>query len=153
FDLLGLGMLEALHHAIDQVATHRGRHIELWRLAPTEEAVYEMLSRADAVGGFQAESRAQMNTLPRLRPRRTYGLLVQVAMVRPALMHGGSVHPFIRRRNDPEPVTSDHSWLEPALGKTLGIPLFQEELMEVVVAVAGVTAAAADTLRRAMGSK
>ena len=153
FDLLGLGMLEALHHAIDQVATHRGRHIELWRLAPTEEAVYEMLSRADAVGVFQVESRAQMNTLPRLRPRRFYDLVVQVALIRPGPIQGGSVHPFIRRRNGLEPVTFDHPCLEPALGKTLGIPLFQEQLMQVVVDAAGFTAAEADTLRRAMGSK
>ena len=153
FDLLGLGMLEALHHAIDQVATHRGRRIELWRLAPTEEAVYEMLSRADAVGVFQVESRAQMNTLPRLRPRRFYDLVVQVALIRPGPIQGGSVHPFIRRRNGLEPVTFDHPCLEPALSKTLGIPLFQEQLMQVVVDAAGFTAAEADTLRRAMGSK
>ena len=153
FDLLGLGMLEALHHAIDQVAAHRGRRIELWRLAPTEEAVYEMLSRADAVGVFQVESRAQMNTLPRLRPRRFYDLVVQVALIRPGPIQGGSVHPFIRRRNGLEPVTFDHPCLEPALSKTLGIPLFQEQLMQVVVDAAGFTAAEADTLRRAMGSK
>ncbi|KAB3522918.1 error-prone DNA polymerase [Corynebacterium sp. zg254] len=153
FDLLGLGMLEALHHAIDQVQEHRGRTVELWRLEPTEPEVYEMLSQGDAVGVFQVESRAQLNTLPRLRPRRFYDLVVQVALIRPGPIQGGSVHPFIRRRNGQEPVTFDHPCLEPALTKTLGIPLFQEQLMQVVVDAAGFSAAEADTLRRAMGSK
>jgi len=153
FDLLGLGMLEALHHAIDQVREHRGRDVELWRLDPTEEAVYDMLCRADAVGVFQVESRAQMNTLPRLRPRRFFDLVVQVALIRPGPIQGGSVHPYIRRRNGEDPVTFDHPCLEPALTKTLGIPLFQEQLMQVVVDAAGFSGAEADTLRRAMGSK
>src|SRR5699024_868450 len=148
-----LGMLEALHHAIDQVATHRGRHIELWRLAPTEEAVYEMLSRADAVGVFQVESRAQMNTLPRLRPRRFYDLVVQVALIRPGPIQGGSVHPYIRRRNGLEPVTYPHPLLEPALAKTLGVPLFQEQFMQIAVLAAGFSATEADELRQAMGAK
>ena len=153
FDLLGLGMLEALHHAIDQVAQHRGVTVELWRLEPTDPEVYAMLARGDAVGVFQVESRAQMNTLPRLRPRVFYDLVVQVALIRPGPIQGGSVHPFIRRRNGEEPVTFDHPCLEPALAKTLGIPLFQEQLMQVVVDAAGFTGAEADTLRRAMGSK
>ncbi|HIW96374.1 MAG TPA: error-prone DNA polymerase [Candidatus Corynebacterium gallistercoris] len=153
FDLLGLGMLEAIHHAVDQVATHRGRHIELWRLDPVEREVYAMLCRADAVGVFQVESRAQMNTLPRLKPRTFFDLVVQVALIRPGPIQGGSVHPFIRRRNGEEPVTFDHPCLQPALEKTLGIPLFQEQLMQVVVDAAGFSGAEADTLRRAMGSK
>ncbi|WP_273661091.1 error-prone DNA polymerase [Corynebacterium heidelbergense] len=153
FDLLGLGMLEAIHHAVDQVREHRGRHVELWRLDPTEAPVYEMLSRADAVGVFQVESRAQMNTLPRLRPRVFFDLVVEVALIRPGPIQGGSVHPYIRRRNGLEPVTFDHPCLEPALTKTLGVPLFQEQLMQMVVDAAGFTGAEADTLRRAMGSK
>ena len=154
FDLLGLGMLEAIHHGLDQVRTHRGgRNIELWRLDPVEKEVYDMLSRADAIGVFQVESRAQLNTLPRLRPRTFYDLVVEVALIRPGPIQGGSVHPYIRRRNGEEPVTFDHPCLEPALTKTLGIPLFQEQLMQVVVDAAGFSGAEADTLRRAMGSK
>ncbi|WP_246394752.1 error-prone DNA polymerase [Corynebacterium anserum] len=153
FDLLGLGMLEAIHHAIDQVRVHRGREVELWRLEPTEKEVYEMLCRGDAVGVFQVESRAQMNTLPRLRPRVFFDLVVQVALIRPGPIQGGSVHPYIRRRNGLEPVTFDHPCLEAALAKTLGIPLFQEQLMQVVVDAAGFSSAEADTLRRAMGAK
>ncbi|MBF4552966.1 error-prone DNA polymerase [Corynebacterium suicordis] len=154
FDLLGLGMLEAIHHALDQVRTHRGgRNIELWRLDPVEKEVYDMLTRADAIGVFQVESRAQLNTLPRLRPRTFYDLVVEVALIRPGPIQGGSVHPYIRRRNGEEPVVFDHPCLEPALSKTLGIPLFQEQLMQVVVDAAGFSGAEADTLRRAMGSK
>lgn len=153
FDLLGLGMLEALHHAVDQVRQHRGRQVDLWRLEPTEAPVYEMLSRADAVGVFQVESRAQMNTLPRLRPRVFFDLVAEVALIRPGPIQGGSVHPYIRRRNGLEPVSFDHPCLEPALTKTLGVPLFQEQLMQMVVDAAGFTTAEADTLRRAMGSK
>ncbi|WJY73463.1 Error-prone DNA polymerase [Corynebacterium auriscanis] len=153
FDLLGLGMLEALHHAVDQVERHRGRRVELWRLDPVETEVYAMLAKADAVGVFQVESRAQLNTLPRLKPRTFYDLVVQVALIRPGPIQGGSVHPFIRRRNGLEPVTFDHPSLEPALTRTLGVPLFQEQLMQVVVDAAGFSAAEADSLRRAMGSK
>lgn len=153
FDLLGLGMLEALHHAVDQVRAHRGREVELWRLDPTEPEVYAMLSRADAVGVFQVESRAQMSTLPRLKPRTFYDLVVEVALIRPGPIQGGSVHPYIRRRNGLEPVTFDHPCLESALTKTLGIPLFQEQLMQMAVDAAGFSGAEADTLRRAMGSK
>ena len=153
FDLLGLGMLEALHHAVDQVEQYRGRRVELWRLDPVETEVYAMLAKADAIGVFQVESRAQMNTLPRLKPRTFYDLVVQVALIRPGPIQGGSVHPFIRRRNGMEPVTFDHPSLEPALTRTLGVPLFQEQLMQVVVDAAGFTAAEADSLRRAMGSK
>ncbi|WP_293790717.1 error-prone DNA polymerase [uncultured Corynebacterium sp.] len=153
FDLLGLGMLEALHHAVDQVRAHRGRNVELWRLDPTESEVYAMLARADAVGVFQVESRAQMSTLPRLKPRTFYDLVVEVALIRPGPIQGGSVHPYIRRRNGLEPVTFDHPCLEPALTKTLGIPLFQEQLMQMAVDAAGFTGAEADSLRRAMGSK
>lgn len=153
FDMLGLGMLEAIHHAIDQVRTHRGREVELWRLDPVEKEVYEMLSRADAIGVFQVESRAQLNTLPRLRPRVFYDLVVEVALIRPGPIQGGSVHPYIRRRNGEEPITFDHPCLEPALTKTLGIPLFQEQLMQIVVDAAGFSGAEADALRRAMGSK
>ena len=153
FDLLGLGMLEALHHAIDLVAEHRGVTVRLWELDLADEGVYAMLRRADAVGVFQVESRAQMATLPRLKPRVFFDLVVEVALVRPGPIQGGSVHPFIRRRNGEEPVTYDHPCLEPALAKTLGVPLFQEQLMQMARDAAGFSGAEADALRRAMGSK
>ena len=106
FDLLGLGMLEAIHHAIDQVRDHRGRTVNLWQLGLDDPEVYAMLDRADAVGVFQVESRAQMSALPRLKPREFYDLVVQVALIRPGPIQGGSVHPYIRRRNGEEEVTS-----------------------------------------------
>lgn len=153
FDLLGLGMLSALHYAIDLVAEHKGIEVDLSRLDLGEQAVYEMLQRADSVGVFQVESRAQMATLPRLKPRVFYDLVVEVALIRPGPIQGGSVHPYIRRRNGLEQVTYDHPSMESALRKTLGVPLFQEQLMQLAVDCAGFSAAEADLLRRAMGSK
>ncbi len=153
FDLLGLGMLTALHHAVDLVATHEDVTVDLARLDLGEKAVYDMLQRADSVGVFQVESRAQMATLPRLRPRVFYDLVVEVALIRPGPIQGGSVHPYIRRRNGLEPVTYEHPSMARALEKTLGVPLFQEQLMQIAVDVAGFTGTEADELRRAMGSK
>ncbi|NLU81813.1 error-prone DNA polymerase [Rhodococcus sp. HNM0569] len=153
FDLLGLGMLSALHYMIDLAAEHKQLDVDLAQLDLTEPAVYEMLCRGDSVGVFQVESRAQMATLPRLRPRTFYDLVVEVALIRPGPIQGGSVHPYIRRRNELEPVEYDHPSLKPSLERTLGIPLFQEQLMQVAVDVAGFSAAEADQLRRAMGSK
>ena len=153
FDLLGLGMLSALHYAIDLVAEHKGITVDLAKLDLSEPAVYEMLQRADSVGVFQVESRAQMATLPRLKPRTFYDLVVEVALIRPGPIQGGSVHPYIRRRNGLEKVTYDHPSMQNALRKTLGIPLFQEQLMQLAVDCAGFSAAEADQLRRAMGSK
>jgi error-prone DNA polymerase len=153
FDLLGLGMLSALHYAIDLLAEHKGIEVDLATIDLTETAVYEMLQRADSVGVFQVESRAQMATLPRLKPRLFYDLVVEVALIRPGPIQGGSVHPYIRRRNGLDPVVYDHPSMEPALRKTLGVPLFQEQLMQLAVDCAGFSAAEADQLRRAMGSK
>ncbi len=153
FDLLGLGMLSALHYAIDLVAEHKGIEVDLARLDLSEPAVYEMLQRADSVGVFQVESRAQMATLPRLKPRVFYDLVVEVALIRPGPIQGGSVHPYIKRRNGLEPVVYDHPSMESALRKTLGVPLFQEQLMQLAVDCAGFSPAEADQLRRAMGSK
>jgi error-prone DNA polymerase len=153
FDLLGLGMLTALHGAIDFVNEHRGTNWELWNIPQDEPEVYEMLCRADSVGVFQVESRAQMATLPRLRPREFYDLVVEVALIRPGPIQGGSVHPYIRRRNGQEPVTYLHPLLEKSLERTLGVPLFQEQLMQMAIDVAGFTPAEADQLRQAMGSK
>jgi error-prone DNA polymerase len=152
FDLLGLGMLSALHGAVDLVREHTGVEIDLATL-PQDDDVYAMLCRADTVGVFQIESRAQMATLPRLKPRRFYDLVVEVALIRPGPIQGGSVHPYIRRRNGQEPITYLHPLLENSLGKTLGIPLFQEQLMQMAIDVAGFTPSEADQLRQAMGSK
>ena len=153
FDLLGLGMLEALHHMIDAVCATTGREVHLWELDLAEPEVYDMLCRADAVGVFQVESRAQLATLPRLKPRRFFDLVVEVALIRPGPIQGGSVHPYLRRRDGLEEITYDHPVLEKSLGKTLGIPLFQEQLMQIAVDAAGFSGAEADDLRRAMGSK
>ena len=152
FDLLGLGMLSALHGAVDLIREHRGYEVDLATI-PQEDDVYAMLCRADTVGVFQIESRAQMATLPRLKPRRFYDLVVEVALIRPGPIQGGSVHPYIRRRNGQEPVTYLHPLLENSLGKTLGVPLFQEQLMQMAIDVAGFTPSEADQLRQAMGSK
>ena len=152
FDLLGLGMLSALHLAVDLIADCYGIDIDLAAI-PQEDCVYDMLCKADSIGVFQVESRAQMATLPRLKPRTFYDLVVEVALIRPGPIQGGSVHPYIRRRNGREEVTYLHPLLENALAKTLGIPLFQEQLMQMAIDVAGFTAAEADELRQAMGSK
>ncbi len=152
FDLLGLGMLSALHYAVDLIRIHRGYEVDLATI-PQEDEVYSMLCRADTVGVFQIESRAQMATLPRLKPRRFYDLVVEVALIRPGPIQGGSVHPYIRRRNGQEPITYLHPLLENSLGKTLGVPLFQEQLMQMAIDVAGFTPSEADQLRQAMGSK
>jgi error-prone DNA polymerase len=152
FDLLGLGMLSVLHYALDLVADAHGIELDLATL-PQQDEVYDMLCAADSIGVFQVESRAQMATLPRLRPRKFYDLVVEVALIRPGPIQGGSVHPYIRRRRGTEEVIFAHPLLEQSLGKTLGIPLFQEQLMQMAMDVAGCTPAWADLLRRAMGSK
>ncbi len=152
FDLLGLGMLSALHGAVDLIAKHHHVNVDLATI-PQEDAVYDMLCKADTIGVFQIESRAQMATLPRLKPRCFYDLVVEIALIRPGPIQGGSVHPYIRRRNGEEPVTYLHPLLEPSLKKTLGIPLFQEQLMQMAIDVAGFSANEADELRQAMGSK
>ena len=152
FDLLGLGMLSALHYAVDLAALAHSERIDLAAL-PQDPAVYDMLCEADSVGVFQVESRAQMATLPRLRPRCFYDLVVEVALIRPGPIQGGSVHPYIRRRNGTEPVTYLHPRLERSLAKTLGVPLFQEQLMQMAIDAAGFTPAESDELRRAMGAK
>ncbi|WP_394551858.1 error-prone DNA polymerase [Agromyces sp. MMS24-JH15] len=153
FDLLGLGMLAALQYAFDLIRDSTGEEWELASVPKEEAAVYDMLCRADSIGVFQVESRAQMGTLPRLRPRRFYDLVVEIALIRPGPVQGGAVHPYIRRRTGEEEVTYLHPKLEPVLERTLGVPLFQEQLMQMAVAVGDCTPADADLLRRAMGSK
>jgi error-prone DNA polymerase len=153
FDLLGLGMLSALHYTIDLIAEYEGETIDLADLDLADPAVYEMLCAADAVGVFQVESRAQLATLPRLKPRQFYDLVVEVALIRPGPIQGGSVHPYIRRRNGTEQWSHAHPLLARSLDRTLGVPLFQEQVMAMAVDVAGFSPAEADQLRRAMGSK
>lgn len=153
FDLLGLGMLAALQYTFDLVRETTGEEWELATIPKEEAAVYDMLCRADSVGVFQVESRAQMGTLPRLQPRCFYDLVVEIALIRPGPVQGGAVHPYIRRRTGEEPVSYLHPNLEPVLARTLGVPLFQEQLMQMAVAVGNCSAADADLLRRAMGSK
>ncbi|MEV0192238.1 error-prone DNA polymerase [Kitasatospora purpeofusca] len=152
-DLLGLGMLSALHDACDLIARHHGRTLDIASIPPDDRDVYEMLCRADSVGVFQVESRAQASALPRMRPRKFYDLVVQVALIRPGPIQGGSVHPYIRRRNGHEKPTIAHPSMERALAKTLGVPLFQEQMMQLAIDCAGFTPTEADQLRQAMGSK
>ncbi|WP_105565035.1 error-prone DNA polymerase [Microbacterium halophytorum] len=153
FDLLGLGMLSALQHSFDLIRGATGEEWELRELPREEPAVYDMLCRADSIGVFQVESRAQIGLLPRLQPRRFYDLAIQIALIRPGPIQGGAVHPFVRRKAGDEPVTYPHPKLAPVLERTLGIPVFQEQLMQMAVAIGDCTAEDADLLRRAMGSK
>ncbi|MDP3772998.1 MAG: error-prone DNA polymerase, partial [Gemmatimonadales bacterium] len=152
-DLLGLGMLTLIQDAIKLIRETRGVTIDLAKLPMDDPAVYDMICRADTVGVFQIESRAQMNTLPRLAPRKFYDLVVEVALIRPGPIQGEMVHPYLRRRAGEEPVTYPHPSLEPILERTLGVPLFQEQGMQVAIAAAGFTPGEADELRRAMGHK
>lgn len=153
FDLLGLGMLSALHYCFDFIDEHYGKRYDLHDVPPEDPLVYDMLCRADSVGVFQVESRAQMATLPRLRPREFYDLVCEIALIRPGPIQGDSVHPFIRRRNGLEKPVSLHPLADEVLRKTYGVPLFQEQLMQLAIAAAGCTPSEADQVRRAMGSK
>ncbi|MFJ4038302.1 error-prone DNA polymerase [Microbacterium sp. NPDC090007] len=153
FDLLGLGMLAALQYCFDLIRDATGERWELSTLPKEEKAVYDMLCRADSIGVFQVESRAQMGLLPRLQPRKFYDLVVQIALIRPGPIQGGAVHPFVRRKLGQEPITYVHPKLEPVLARTMGVPVFQEQLMQMAVAIGNCSAEDADLLRRAMGSK
>lgn len=153
FDLLGLGMLSALKYAFRDVWMTQGEEFGLHSLPQEDPGVYDLLCAADTVGVFQVESRAQMATLPRLRPRCFYDIVIEVALIRPGPIQGGSVHPYINRARGREKVTYLHPLLEKSLGKTLGVPLFQEQLMQMAMDCAGFDGSLADQLRRAMGSK
>jgi len=152
-DLLGLGMLAALEEAIPLVRTHEGIDLDLAHLPPDDSTVYAMLRRADTIGVFQVESRAQMATLPRMRPECFYDLVVEVAIIRPGPIVGQMVNPYLNRRAGREPVRYAHPSLEPILARTLGVPLFQEQLLRMAMTVAGFTGGEAEELRRAMGFK
>ena len=151
-DLLGLGMMSLLQDALEMIR-RRGGHVDLAHLPPDDREVYATLQQADTIGVFQVESRAQMATLPRLRPERFYDLVVQVAIIRPGPIVGDMVHPYLRRRAGREPVTVPHPALEPILARTLGVPLFQEQLLRMAMATAGFTGGEAEELRRAFGFK
>ena len=153
FDLLGLGMLSALQYSFELIESWHGVRYDLDSIPKEAVCVYDMLCLADTVGVFQVESRAQMATLPRLRPRTFYDLAIEIALIRPGPIQGDSVHPYIRRRHGKEAITYPHPRLEGPLKRTLGIPLFQEQLMQLAVAVADFSPSEADQLRRAMGSK
>jgi len=152
-DLLGLGMLAALHDCFNLVTKHHGEHWTISSIPQEDPAVYQMLTEADTVGVFQVESRAQMATLPRLRPQQFYDLVIEVALIRPGPIQGGSVHPYLRRHDGLEDAAMPHESMRPALGKTLGVPLFQEQMMQLAIDCAGFTPDEADRLRQAMSAK
>ena len=153
FDLLGLGMLAALQYCFDLIRDSTGEEWGLSSLPKEEPAVYDMLCRADSIGVFQVESRAQMGLLPRLQPRKFYDLVIEIALIRPGPIQGGAVHPFVRRKLKKEPVTYPHPTLKPVLERTLGVPIFQEQLMQMAMVIGECSGEDADLLRRAMGSK
>jgi error-prone DNA polymerase len=151
-DLLGLGMMAVLKDCLELIPEHYGEKIDLAQL-PEDEEVYRTLQKADTVGMFQVESRAQMASLPRNRPDRFYDLVVQVAIIRPGPIVGQMMHPYMRRRQKKEKVTYPHPSLEPVLKRTLGVPLFQEQLLRIAMTVANFSGAEADELRRAVGMR
>jgi len=151
-DILALGMLTCIHKAFDLIASHDGRDLTLATIPPEDSKVYDMLCRADSVGVFQVESRAQMSMLPRLKPRNFYDLVIEVAIVRPGPIQGDMVHPYLRRRDGIEPVSYPSPELAQVLGKTLGIPLFQEQAMKIAIVAAGFAPTEADALRRALAT-
>lgn len=151
-DVLALGMLSAIRKALDMLSADYGLDLTVSSIPAEEEAVYDMICRADTVGVFQIESRAQMTMLPRLRPRAFYDLVIEVAIVRPGPIQGDMVHPYLRRRQGLEKVTYPSRELEEVLGKTMGVPLFQEQAMKIAIVAAGFTPGEADRLRRAMAT-
>ncbi len=151
-DVLALGMLTCIRKAFDLIAKHRGETHTLATIPQEQPAVYDMLSKADLIGVFQVESRAQMNMLPRLKPRKFYDLVIEVAIVRPGPIQGDMVHPYLRRRNGIEKVAYPSPELRAVLEKTLGVPLFQEQAMQIAIVGAGFTPDEADRLRRSMAS-
>ena len=150
-DVLALGMLSALRRALELVGARRGEEFRMQDIPREDPATYDMMCEADTIGVFQIESRAQMSMLPRLRPREFYDLVIEVALVRPGPIQGGMVHPYLQRRQRKEPVDYPKG-LEKALGRTLGIPIFQEQVMQVAVIAADFTPGEADQLRRAMAA-
>ena len=151
-DVLGLGMLSALRRGLELVADFRRKPFGLADIPKEDPRVYEMISRADTIGVFQVESRAQMSMLPRLQPREFYDLVIEVAIVRPGPIQGGMVHPYLRRRQNLEPVTYPSEAVKGVLARTLGVPIFQEQVMQLAIVAAGFTPGEADQLRRSMAA-
>ncbi|HET8871574.1 MAG TPA: error-prone DNA polymerase, partial [Aquabacterium sp.] len=156
-DVLALGMLSALKRSLDFISRLKGQHFEMQDIPHEDAATYEMICQADTVGVFQIESRAQMSMLPRLQPRQFYDLVVQVAIVRPGPIQGGMVHPYLKRReaqrlHPDQDVSDTYPALKTALGRTLGIPIFQEQVMQIAVIAAGFTPGESDALRRSMAA-
>ncbi len=151
-DLLGLGALSHLRRCFQLIQRHRGIRLSMARIPPGDPETYKMLQQGDTVGVFQLESRAQMSMLPRLLPRHFHDLVIEISIVRPGPITGGMVHPYLRRRNGEEPVTYPHPSLEPILKKTLGVPLFQEQVMRLAMVAADYTPGEADQLRRDMAA-
>ncbi|MFC3109474.1 error-prone DNA polymerase [Undibacterium arcticum] len=151
-DILALGMLSCIRRALDLVSEQRGERFELQDIPAEDPATYDMICNADTVGVFQIESRAQMTMLPRLRPQTFYDLVIEVAIIRPGPIQGGMVHPYLRRRQGIDPVDYPSKEMEAVLSRTLGIPIFQEQVMQVAMVAAGFTAGEADRLRRAMAA-
>ncbi|HTI17134.1 MAG TPA: error-prone DNA polymerase, partial [Trinickia sp.] len=151
-DVLALGMLSAIRRTLDLASERRGERFEMQDIPAEDAETYEMISRADTVGVFQIESRAQMSMLPRLKPKAFYDLVIEVAIVRPGPIQGGAVHPYLRRRQGIEPVTYPSEDLKRALSRTLGVPIFQEQVMQIAILAAGFSPGEADQLRRAMAA-
>ena len=151
-DVLALGMLSAIRKAFDLIQSFSGRRHTMATVPAEDPKVYDMVCNADTVGVFQIESRAQMAMLPRLKPRCFYDLVIEVAIVRPGPIQGGMVHPYLRRRQGDDPVTYPSQAVEGVLKRTLGIPIFQEQVMQLAVVAAGFTPGEADQLRRAMAA-
>jgi len=152
-DLLGLGMLAAIEEMIPLIETHERKHVDLAHLPQDDKLVYKMLNEADTIGMFQVESRAQMASLPRNAPKKFYDIVVQVAIIRPGPIVGGMIRPFFDRRQGRAPVEYPHPCLAPILERTLGVPLFQEQLLRIAMVAANFTGGEAEELRRAMGFK
>jgi error-prone DNA polymerase len=152
-DLLGLGMMAVLEDSIELIRDSYKEEVDLAHLPQDDEAVYRALQKADTIGMFQVESRAQMSCLPRLRPQKFYDIVVQVAIIRPGPIVGNMVHPYLKRRQGREPVVYAHPLLEPALQRTLGVPLFQEQLLKMAMICADFSGGEAEELRRAFGFK
>lgn len=151
-DVLALGMLSAIRRTLDLVYERRGERLDMQDIPAEDKKTYDMICRADTIGVFQIESRAQMSMLPRLQPRKFYDLVIEVAIVRPGPIQGGAVHPYLRRRQKLEPVNYPSDKLKIALERTLGVPIFQEQVMQVAILAAGFTPGEADQLRRAMAA-
>jgi error-prone DNA polymerase len=151
-DVLALGMLSAIHRTLDLISAQRGTQFQMQDIPAEDEKTYDMICKADTIGVFQIESRAQMSMLPRLKPRKFYDLVIEVAIVRPGPIQGGMVHPYLRRRQELEPVSYPGEGVRKALERTLGVPIFQEQVMQIAMLAAGFSPGEADQLRRSMAA-